>query len=153
MNRRKARGSSGEQVSQGGGVPRPCADTTKLAMTVTVKATDTRRWICRMQLYQFKGASFRDEPEADRAHHPIHKIEPPSGESGALTPNCFAYSALSRCPPPSFCCCRASPIGALKSRLTYLDIVVISFTYRTLPAASVVDGIQDGSRQGNQDRA
>src|SRR6516165_1476009 len=37
-------------------------------MTVTVKAMDTQRWICRIQLFQFKGTSPEDEPEADWAH-------------------------------------------------------------------------------------
>jgi hypothetical protein len=28
-----------------------------LAMTVTVKAMDTQRWICRIHLFQFNGTS------------------------------------------------------------------------------------------------
>src|SRR5262249_20073259 len=36
-------------------------------MTVTVKAMDTQRWICRIHLFQFNGTSSEDEPEADRA--------------------------------------------------------------------------------------
>jgi len=40
VNRSKASGSSGEYVTQGGGVPSPCAMATKLAMTVTVKTID-----------------------------------------------------------------------------------------------------------------
>ena len=34
-------------------MPPPCARAMKLAMTVTVKAMDTQRWICRIQLFQF----------------------------------------------------------------------------------------------------
>jgi hypothetical protein len=44
VNRRKARGGSGEYVIQGGGVP-PCirASAMKFAMTVTVKMIDIHR--------------------------------------------------------------------------------------------------------------
>jgi hypothetical protein len=31
---------------------------TKLAMTVAVKAIDTQRWICRIDVFQFNGTSF-----------------------------------------------------------------------------------------------
>src|SRR5262245_26056778 len=37
-------------------------------MTVTVKAMDSQRWICRTHWFQFKGTSSEDEPNADRAH-------------------------------------------------------------------------------------
>ena len=47
--------------------PTPCAKATKLAMTVTVKAMDSQRWICRTHLFQSNGTSSEDEPEADRA--------------------------------------------------------------------------------------
>src|SRR5437764_526721 len=40
----------------------------KFAMTVTVKAMDTHRWIWRIQLFQFNGTSPEYEPE-DRTHH------------------------------------------------------------------------------------
>src|SRR5262252_3277164 len=40
----------------------------KLAMTVTVNAMDTQRWICRIQLFQFNWTSCESEPEADRVH-------------------------------------------------------------------------------------
>jgi len=43
VNRSMASGSSGEYVTQGGGVPSPCAMATKLAMTVTVKTIDSQR--------------------------------------------------------------------------------------------------------------
>jgi hypothetical protein len=33
-------------------------------MTVTVKAMDTQRWICRIHLFQFNGTSSEDESEA-----------------------------------------------------------------------------------------
>src|SRR5580765_1251514 len=39
----------------------------KLAMTVTVKAMDSQRWICRIHLFQSNGTSSEDELEADRA--------------------------------------------------------------------------------------
>src|SRR5439155_17791748 len=58
LNRSKASGSSGEYVTQGGGIPPPPrARATKLAMTVSVKAMDTQRWTCRIQLLQFNGTS------------------------------------------------------------------------------------------------
>jgi hypothetical protein len=31
-------------------------------MTATVKRTDSQRWICRTQWFQFKGTSSEDEP-------------------------------------------------------------------------------------------
>src|SRR5262245_56137564 len=37
-------------------------------MTVTVKAMDTQRWVCRTHLLQYNGTSPQDEPEADWAH-------------------------------------------------------------------------------------
>src|SRR5262245_7323809 len=40
---------------------------TKLAMTVTVKAMDTQRWICRIQWLQFNGTSLEDQPRERRA--------------------------------------------------------------------------------------
>jgi hypothetical protein len=55
LNRSKARGRSGEYVTQGGGVPRAMA--MKLAMTVTVKAIATHRWACRIQLLNFNQTS------------------------------------------------------------------------------------------------
>jgi hypothetical protein len=48
--RSKASGSRGEYVTQGGGCACPNDNTTMLAMTVTVKAMDTHRWICRIHL-------------------------------------------------------------------------------------------------------
>jgi len=59
VNSSKASGSSGEYVTQGGGVPPPFAMTTKLAMTVTVKAMDSQRWVCRTHSFQFTGTSKR----------------------------------------------------------------------------------------------
>ena len=47
---------------------RPVSTTTLLTMTVTVKAMDSQRWVCRTHLFQFNGTSSEDEPEADRAH-------------------------------------------------------------------------------------
>jgi hypothetical protein len=61
VNNSSASGSSGEYVTQGGGILPPCASATKLAMTVTVKAMDTHRWICRIQLFQFNATSTEDE--------------------------------------------------------------------------------------------
>src|SRR5262245_5865079 len=75
VNRSKASGSSGEWVTQGGGIPPPRARATKLAMTVTVKAMDTQRWICRIHLFQFNGTASEDEAEAVRAH-PAASWEP-----------------------------------------------------------------------------
>src|SRR6266852_4294263 len=43
---------------------------TKLAMTVTVKAMDSQRWVCRTHSFHFTGTSSEDEPKADRAHVP-----------------------------------------------------------------------------------
>src|SRR3954471_9928522 len=43
-------------------------------MTVTVKAMDTQRWNCRIQIFQFNGSSFDDEPEADRAWHSDSRV-------------------------------------------------------------------------------
>src|ERR1043165_5523445 len=68
VNRSKASGGSGEYVTQGGGIPPPCARATKLAMTVTVKTMDVQRCVCRIQMFHFTGTSFRRRaPEADRA--------------------------------------------------------------------------------------
>src|SRR5262245_34146167 len=53
LSRSNASGSSGEYVTQGGGIPRPCASATKLAMTVTVKAIDSQRCVCRIHVFQF----------------------------------------------------------------------------------------------------
>jgi hypothetical protein len=63
-NKSRASGGSGEYVIQGGGVP--CDKATKLAMTVTVKAMDSQRWVCRIQWFQFNGVSSEHEPEVDR---------------------------------------------------------------------------------------
>src|SRR6266508_2509945 len=41
---------------------------TMLAMTATVKAMDSQRWVCRTHSFQFTGTSSEDEPKADRAH-------------------------------------------------------------------------------------
>jgi hypothetical protein len=57
VNRSKARGSSGEYVTHGGGVPAPLARATKLAMTVIVKTIDIHRWICRIHLFPFNVTS------------------------------------------------------------------------------------------------
>ena len=40
-------------VADGGAVPPLVAMTTMLAMTVAVKAMDTQRWVCRIELFQF----------------------------------------------------------------------------------------------------
>src|SRR5262245_35503755 len=37
--------------------------TTMLAMTVSVKATPSQRWVCRIHLFQFIGTSFDDEAQ------------------------------------------------------------------------------------------
>jgi hypothetical protein len=52
----RASGSSGEYVTHGGGIP-PRDRAMKLAMTVTVNAIETQRWICRIDLLQFNGTS------------------------------------------------------------------------------------------------
>src|SRR4051794_5006801 len=39
---------------------------TKLAMTATVKAIDSQRWICRTHVFQFNGTSSEDEPKGNR---------------------------------------------------------------------------------------
>src|SRR5215475_2216122 len=70
VNRSKASGSSGEYVTQGGGIPLPCARATKLAMTVTVKAMDTQRWICRTHLFQFTVTSV-DSRLLSRLRRPV----------------------------------------------------------------------------------
>ena len=48
---------------------------TQLAMTATVKAMDTQRWICRVHLFQFNGTSSEDEPEADRSWDPREQVD------------------------------------------------------------------------------
>src|SRR5262245_26130749 len=47
-------------------------------MTATVKAMDSQRWTCRIQLFQFNGTSFEDEPEPDRAymHVRVDRLRP-----------------------------------------------------------------------------
>jgi hypothetical protein len=54
---RSASGRSGEYVTNDGGFPPPWARSTKLAITVNVKAIDVQRWSCRILLFQFTGAS------------------------------------------------------------------------------------------------
>jgi hypothetical protein len=44
-------------VIQSGGFPLPVLKATMLAMTVTVKAIDSQRWICRIHLFQFSRGS------------------------------------------------------------------------------------------------
>jgi hypothetical protein len=39
---------------------------TKLAMTVSVKAMDSQRWICRIHVFQFNETSSEDEPKLIR---------------------------------------------------------------------------------------
>jgi hypothetical protein len=56
VNRSKNSGGSGD--------PNPMA--TKLAMTVSVKAMDSQRWICRIHVFQFNETSSEDEPKLIR---------------------------------------------------------------------------------------
>jgi hypothetical protein len=55
VKRSKASGSSGEYVTHAGGWP--CVIAAKLASTVNVKAMDSQRWVCRINLLQFNGTS------------------------------------------------------------------------------------------------
>jgi hypothetical protein len=53
---------------------------TKLAMTVAVKAMDTQRWVCRINVLQFNGtyptAGLR-KPLADEPGYPVPQIQRP----------------------------------------------------------------------------
>jgi hypothetical protein len=56
---------------------------TKLAMTVTVKAMDSQRWLCRIQLFQFNAISSEDA-EAQRG-----RLQPVRAKtSSSLAKNC-----------------------------------------------------------------
>ena len=48
---------------------------TKLAMTATVKAIDTQRWICRTQLFQFNGTSSENEPKRIGSWDPRKQVD------------------------------------------------------------------------------
>src|SRR5437867_4465546 len=66
VSRSKASGGSAMRPTQ-----TACFFSTKatmLAMTATVKAMASQRWVCRTKLFQFNGTSSEDEPEAHRAH-------------------------------------------------------------------------------------
>jgi hypothetical protein len=53
-----ASGASGEYVIHGGGsIPPPRTSAMMFAMTVTVKAIDSHRWVRRINAFHFKAAS------------------------------------------------------------------------------------------------
>ena len=67
-----ASGGSGEYVIHGGGsIPPPRTSAMMFAMTVTVKAIDSHRWVCRINAFHFKAASSNLLGRGSRCHSGI----------------------------------------------------------------------------------